>query len=71
MNSSDEAIADSRSGIAKGTVVYLLHPTGEGAWRVWYQGNDSVNPLATGTEDRLFAVSSPTDPVWGIFAFLE
>jgi hypothetical protein len=30
--------ADSRSGIAKGTVVYLLHTTGEGGWRVWYQG---------------------------------
>ena len=30
--------ADSRSGIAKGTMVYLLHPTGEGAWRVWYRG---------------------------------
>ena len=30
--------ADPRSGIVKGTVVYLLHPTGEGAWRVWYQG---------------------------------
>ena len=29
---------DPPSGIVKGTVVYLLHPIGEGTWRVWYQG---------------------------------
>jgi hypothetical protein len=29
---------DPASGIAQGTVVYLLHPMGEGTWRVWYRG---------------------------------
>src|ERR1017187_4191016 len=29
---------DPSSGIAKGSVVYLLHGTGEGTWRVWYRG---------------------------------
>jgi hypothetical protein len=29
---------DPPSGIVKGAVVYLLHPTGEGGWRVWYRG---------------------------------
>ncbi|MGH9619104.1 MAG: hypothetical protein ACRD45_05220 [Bryobacteraceae bacterium] len=38
-----------RSGVPVGSIVYLLHPVGEGFWRVWYKGKTVVlNPESRG-----------------------
>ena len=47
-------VVTSEAGIPAGATAYLLHPVGEGYWRVWYKGNVAeieVDEFPHGTPD--------------------
>lgn len=45
-------IASEQDGIPAGATVYLLHPLGEGVWRVWYEGKVHDIELDVAEEPR-------------------